>query len=228
MVAMIDFTTARKRMVDNQLLTSGVTDPRILAAMGQVPRELFVPPRSRPTAYLDRQVPLSVAGRYLPAPVPFARLVQLAEILEADRVLDIGCGPAWSTAVLSRLARGVDGQVTGQVTGLEWDATLMAAARSNLNGLGMAAARLVLAGMDRPPPVGGGYDAIVVEGMLDEVPASVLAALAPGGRLVVVLPRQGVGVAHLFVRTGDSVTSRAVFDASMPRLTPEKPPVFEF
>ncbi len=109
---MDDFTTARTKMVDNQLRTQSVTDYEVLAAMGTVPREAFLPPASRALAYIDSDLAVSPAAadsppRYMMEPAPLARLVQLAEVGKADVVLVVGCGTGYSAAVLARLADSV-------------------------------------------------------------------------------------------------------------------------
>src|SRR3569833_2277420 len=86
---MTDYAQARKTMVDNQLRTSGITDRRLLTAMGEVPREAFVPASRRELAYIDEAQPLNGTRRLGP-PAPFAKLIQLASIEQTDRVLDLG------------------------------------------------------------------------------------------------------------------------------------------
>src|SRR5439155_13711965 len=108
--------SARFNMVEAQIRTSNVTDPRILAAMNAVAREKFVPRAARALAYAD--VPVAVApGRYLLDPRSFAKLAQLAQINPTDRILDVGCGTGYSAAVLARLA--------AEVVALEQDADLV-------------------------------------------------------------------------------------------------------
>lgn len=217
---MPDFAALRTTMVASQLRPAGVTDPRLLEAMGQVPRELFLPPGRRMYAYLDAAAPLTADGsRALIPPAIFARLVQAAGLTATDRVLDVGCGPGYSTAVLSRLA--------GEVTGLEWDPALASAARTSLLGFGTLNARIAFGPPDRPP-TGGAYDAIIVEGSLDSVPAGLGAVLAEGGRLAVVLRGSGIGVAWLYVREGAVVTGRPLFDAPIPPLVPRPADGFAF
>ena len=88
---MTDYARARKGMVDNQLRTAGITDRRLLVAMGDVPREQFVPEVRRGLAYIDEAIAVGGA-RKLGPPAPFAKLVQLAEVDGTDHVLDLGCG----------------------------------------------------------------------------------------------------------------------------------------
>src|SRR5471032_2186500 len=98
--------SARFNMVEAQIRSSNVTDPRILAAISAVAREKFVPSASRALAYAD--VPVAIAqGRYLLDPRSFAKLLQLARVSAGDRVLDVACGTGYSSAVLARLAASV-------------------------------------------------------------------------------------------------------------------------
>jgi protein-L-isoaspartate(D-aspartate) O-methyltransferase len=217
---MTDYERARTLMVDNQLRTSAVTDRRLLAAMGAVPRELFVPEARRSVAYIDEaHALLGPSGRSLPAPAPFARLVQLAALDADDLVLDVGAGNGYSTAVLARLA--------GKVVAVESDPTLAKAAKDNLAALGVASATVVEAPLDAGAPKQGPYDAIILEGAVAEVPEKLLKQLKQGGRLVALIRRGGTSVANLFVRFGDEFAPRAEFDISLPPLTRE-PPVEAF
>jgi len=110
---MIDLATARRMMVDGQVRTSDVTDPRIIAAMLDIPRERFVPATQAGLAYLDFDVPVAPAlaagqaARRLLKPMVLAKLIQAAEIDANDHVLDVGCATGYSTAVRARLARSV-------------------------------------------------------------------------------------------------------------------------
>lgn len=212
---MTDFERARRTMVDSQLQTSGVFDRRILGAMGQVPRELFVPESRRAVAYIDDTQPLDEAlpHRRLAAPAPFGRLVQLAEVTAADRVLIVGAGTGYSSAVLSLLA--------ASVVGVEPEAVLAARARDNLSALGISNAEIVEAALDTAPK--GAFDVVLVEGAVDRVPPALLKALDEGGRLVCLLLSGPTAVAHVYKRRGAAVTARAEFNASLPPLAPVRP-----
>jgi len=113
----MDFSAARRNMVERQVRTNKVTDEAVLEALAQLPRERFVPESLSAVAYIDEDVPLG-NGRYLMEPMVFARLVQAAQLQPGDRVLDLGCGCGYSTAILSRLAN--------QVIALESDSSCMA------------------------------------------------------------------------------------------------------
>jgi protein-L-isoaspartate(D-aspartate) O-methyltransferase len=211
---MTDYARSRKAMVDNQLRPSSITDRRLLGAMGELPRELFVPEPRRSLAYIDETHVLpGGSGRALPAPAPFARLVQLAQIGPVDTVLDVGCGSGYSAAVVAQLA--------ARVVALESDAGLAAAARNNLKSLGIANVEIVEGPLDAGAPKLGPFDAIVVEGAVTAVSQKLFGQLKEGGRLVALIRKGSTAVANAYVRSGDEFASRAEFDANLPPLTRE-------
>lgn len=212
---MTDYAQARRGMVENQLRATGVTDKRLLAAMMEVPRERFVPASRAAIAHADVDHPLP-GGRWLAAPSPFARLVQLAGIVETDRVLDVGAASGYSTAVLAGMAR--------EVIGLESDADLAHEARRTLTELGLANVGVLHAVLDGSVALEGRFDAIVIEGAVADPPSAFFPLLAEGGRLVALIGRGGSAIAHLYVRAGDDITPRAEFNASLPALPLAPPP----
>jgi protein-L-isoaspartate(D-aspartate) O-methyltransferase len=109
---MIDFARERRTMVETQLRPNEVTDTKLLAAMGALPRDRFVPERLRMLSYMDEGIEVfpgidGAPARFLLAPMVLARLVQLAAVEPGDAVLDIGCASGYSTAVLAALGRSV-------------------------------------------------------------------------------------------------------------------------
>jgi protein-L-isoaspartate(D-aspartate) O-methyltransferase len=211
---MESFDGARRRMVDNQLRTSGITDRRLLTAMGEVPRERFVPSDREALAYSDVAHPLA-PGRMLAPPAPFARLVQLAEVSAGDRVLDVGAGTGYGAAVLARLATHVEA--------LESDPRLAAEARATLGALGVGNLE-VKQGPLTGDGLAGPYDVILLEGAVAEVPQPLLAALADGGQLVALIAAGGPAVATLYLRSGAEVAARHSFNTSMPPLVAARQP----
>ena len=217
---MADFATARLRMVDNQLRTSAVTDHRILTAMGDVPREAFLPADREALAYAD--VVHALGGdRFLAAPAPFAKLLQLAEIIHTDRVLDVGAGTGYSTAVLARLG--------AHVTGLEPDPALAGKARANLADAGVTNAEISTGGFDGDGLPRDHFDVIIVEGALDAEPSPLFHLLRDGGRLVALIAAGGTAVAHIFVKSGGEVAGRSEFNTTLPPLAAApRPETFVF
>ena len=222
---MDDFAGARTKMVNSQLRTENVTDYAVLAAMGSLPREAFVPASQRALAYLDKDVPLGARGegplRYLMEPAPFARLVQLAEVTSSDTILDIGCGSGYSTAVLAQLGRFV--------VGLESDATLAAEASQRLNRLGIANVKVAFGALEAGYPSDGPYDVIMVEGSVEVLPAALFGQLKEGGRLVAVVGYGRSGVATLCTKSDNQIGRRSAFNADVRPLPGfSKSPAFVF
>lgn len=215
---MTDFAAARRHMVDGQVRTADVTDPRILAAMFEVARENFLPAGLAGLAYLDLDVPLG-GGRRLLKPMVLAKLIQALDLAGADRVLDIGCATGYSAALLARIA--------GHVVALEQDASLAQAATAALataSNVTVAVGPL-MAGW----PSAASYDAILVDGGAETVPAALFHQLKDGGRLACVLGSGPGAKATLYRRSGDEIGSRAVFDAAATVLPGfVQPPVFAF
>lgn len=208
---MVDFQRARTQMVENQLRSGGVTNAPILASMRAVPREEFVPPARRDLAYVDDIQWFGERGagrRFMAAPVTLAKLLKLADIQPHETVLDMGAATGYSTAVIARLATSV--------VGLEQDSVLAAAASTNLAALGLNNARIV-AGSFEAPPVAG-FNVIVLQGAVDAVSKAHFAALADGGRIVALLRTGATALAHIFFKSGDTVTARAEFNAFLPPL----------
>jgi protein-L-isoaspartate(D-aspartate) O-methyltransferase len=216
----MDFSAARRNMVERQVRTNKVTDEAVLAAFGQVPREIFVPDRLRRVAYVDEDVPLG-GGRYLMEPMVFARLLQAAELQPEDLVLDIGCGPGYSTGVLSHLVK--------QVIALESDRNLAQLARARVEELSISNATLVEGPLEQGWPDESPYNAIILGGAAERIPDVILSQLAEGGRLVGVENRGGIGRAMLYLGHRGIVSGRPLFDAAvamLPGITVEPSFVF--
>ena len=219
---MTDFATARLNMVEGQVKPNKVTDPAIIDAMLEIPRELFVPAAMRGIAYVDEDLPIG-RGRYLVEPMVLARMIQEAEIGPGDVVLDVGCTAGYSTAVMARLAN--------TVVAVESDHEFAQQAGTLLSQLGVDNAVVMEGALTDGYPAQAPYQRIIVSGAVAEVPAALTDQLADDGRLVAVVagPPGSVGVATLFRRTGSAVTDRPLFDAGTPILPGfERKPVFEF
>lgn len=209
---MVDFERARIMMVESQVKTSNVTDRRVWSAMLGMPRELFVPEDRRDLAYIDapHKFTGSAGERFLAAPAPFAKLVQLGEVDHTDRVLDVGCTSGYSTAVLARLG--------AHVVGVESDAALAAAAQRNLSGLGITNAEVVRADLLAGAPDMGPYDVIIVEGAVDSAPESLFRQLKVGGRLVALIRRGATATAYHYTKSATDVAGTPGFNTSLPAL----------
>ena len=163
-------------MIDEQLAGRGITDGRVLEAMGRVPRELFVTDRDRRKAYRD--MPLRIGfGQTISQPFMVAVICQAAEVREGDRVLDIGTGSGYQAAVLAELG--------AKVYTVERIPDLAARARERLAGAGYEGVAVHVGDGSLGLPEHGPYDAIVVAAAAPAMPESLYEELRERGRLVV-------------------------------------------
>ena len=205
---MPDFAALRRAMVDGQVRTADVTDQRIIEAMLELPRERFVADDKAAVAYLDLDVPVGdakQATRRLLKPMVLAKLVQIAAPAATDRVLDVGCGTGYSTALLAHLA--------ATVVGLEEDAALARRAAETIVGLGLHNARIVTSPLTRGVSESAPYNVIILEGSCEVIPTGLLDQLDEGGRLITIVGRNP-GKAVIYRRTEGEFSSRPVFDAA--------------
>ena len=222
---MSGFSTARQKMVDGQVLTSDVTDHRILDAMLALPREEFVPDDKRALAYLDLDLDVAANGaakRFLVKPMLTAKLLQAAEILETDNVLIVGAASGYAAAVAAQFA--------GKVTATESDPALVAKGKDVLGRLdpaGRVAFRVAEpAGGD---PSGAPYDVIILNGATEVVPDNLYAQLRDGGRLLGVFAMTRPPRAMIVRRSHGDFGIRTLFDAAAPLLPGlERVPEFNF
>lgn len=216
---MFDFARARRTMVDCQVRTFDVTDRDVLAALEFLPRERFVPEDRQLLAFSDQHLVVSDKsgdgrvpehGRFLLAPLIFARLVQALELREGARALDVGAATGYGSAVLARLG--------AQVTALESDEAVAARTRDLAAEFGEGRITVVTGPLAEGWSAGAPYDAIVINGAFERVPEKLVAQLADGGRLVGISSESGAPKAVLIQRAGDSTGTRTLFDAPAPVL----------
>ncbi len=164
---------ARRSMVEKQLAARGIGDERVLEAMAAVPREAFLPDRVKGRAYEDSALPID-CGQTISQPWIVAAICQALELRGDERVLEIGTGSGYSTAVLARLAPSV--------VSVERHAELADAAAAALAG--ESGVEVVCGDGSTGLPDRAPFDAIAVHAAVPEAPAELLSQLAPGGRLV--------------------------------------------
>jgi protein-L-isoaspartate(D-aspartate) O-methyltransferase len=206
---MIDFAAAREAMVDRQVRTADVTRYPIIEAMLAVPREDFVPEALRPVAYLGEHVPLG-PGRVLLDPRVFAKLLDALDPGPSDLVLDVGCALGYSTAVLARMAEAV--------VALEEDPEMAREAEALLAAHGVDNAVVQAGPLAAGVSEHGPFDAILLEGAVEVLPATLAGQVKPGGRVAAVFVDGARGHARLGVRAGPGITWRRIFDATAPVL----------
>jgi protein-L-isoaspartate(D-aspartate) O-methyltransferase len=169
-----EFVRPRRRLVE-RLARSGIRDPRLLRAFEAVPRHRLVPEALQGSAYRDRALPIG-AGQTISAPGVVAAMTEALELRGPETVLEIGTGSGYQAAILSRLA--------ARVVSVERLPGLAARARSALDRLGVQNVVVHLGDGSAGRPAEAPFDAIVVTAGGPEIPAPLLAQLAPGGRLV--------------------------------------------
>jgi protein-L-isoaspartate(D-aspartate) O-methyltransferase len=170
-----DFAAQRKAMVINQIETRGVRDPRVLVAMRAVPRQRFVPAHLAASAYHDSPLPIGM-GQTISQPYIVALMSEMLELTGRERVLEIGTGSGYQTAILAQLA--------AEVISVERFESLAQKARDRLAELGYDHVRVEVGDGSLGWPEEAPYDAILVTAASPEVPPPLAAQLAEGGRLV--------------------------------------------
>ena len=170
-----NFASARNRMVEAQIARRGVRDARVLAAMRIVPRELFIAPTFRQLAYEDGALPIA-EGQSISQPYIVAAMLEAAGLEADSKVLEIGAGSGYVTALLGRVA--------DKVFAVERHGALTEAARERLRALGYDNVELRTADGSSGWPEAAPFDAIIVSAGGPQVPESLKQQLAIGGRLV--------------------------------------------
>jgi protein-L-isoaspartate(D-aspartate) O-methyltransferase len=202
---MTDYAAARLNMVESQIRPNRVTDPRVVGAMLELPRERFVPETLRGIAYVDEDVPLG-SGRYLMEPMVLARLIQTARIEASDTVLEVGSGTGYGAAVMAQMA--------ARVVALESDAALARQAQAALAALGVGNVEVVTGSLNQGYARSAPYNVIVFGGAVQHIPSTIIDQLAEGGRLVAAVTAPGEpGRATLITKVAGALSRRVVFDA---------------
>jgi|GEM_PF-47828 len=195
-----DYAVRRLRMVEEQLVRRGFRDEEVLAAMRSVPRHLFVPGSAAAEAYFDTPLPIGL-GQTISQPYMVALMTALLEVDVRSRVLEVGAGSGYQTAVLA--------EVAGEVFAVERLAPLAERARATLARLGYTNVRLAIGDGARGWHEHAPFQGILVAAAADEVPPELLYQLADGGRLVVPVGRgRGDQVLTIVERIGESFEER--------------------
>jgi protein-L-isoaspartate(D-aspartate) O-methyltransferase len=210
---MQDFSLARRAMIDSQLRPEGVTDRGVLAAMGSVPREQFVPGPARALAYFDR--PLKIAeGRAMMPPAALGRLLTELAPQPGERALVVGSGSGYSAALLRAI--GLD------VVALESDEALVSAAID-------AGIETVVGDLASGWANGAPYDLILLDGAVEQVPPALVKQLRDGGRLAGAIIDRGISRLVIGRASGGALGLRSLADAEVDALPGfERPRAFTF
>jgi protein-L-isoaspartate(D-aspartate) O-methyltransferase len=198
---MTDFAALRASMVERQLRGRGISDERVLSAMGEVPREEFVPDAYRARAYSDSALPIG-EGQTISQPWIVAAIAQALELRGDETVLEVGTGSGYSAAVLARLG--------AHVVGIERRPGLARQARTVLARLGCEKVEVIVGDGSRGLPDRPPFGAIAVHAVAPAPPRSLLEQLAEGARLVVPIAAQGADMLTVFRREGADLRSETI------------------
>lgn len=170
------YSALRVRMVESQLRARGIADERVLGAMLRVPRHEFSPERYRDQAYEDHPLPIA-EGQTISQPYIVASMLEAVQLSARDKVLEVGTGSGYVTALLAEL--------TGEVVSIERHASLAERARALLAGMGYTNVRIIVGDGSRGFTELAPYDAIIVSAAAPELPNELIGQLADGGRMII-------------------------------------------
>jgi protein-L-isoaspartate(D-aspartate) O-methyltransferase len=205
---------ARHVMVEEQLVARDIKEPRVLAAMREVPRHEFVPESHRTEAYDDR--PLSIGfGQTISQPYIVALMTQQLGLKPTDRVLEIGTGSGYQAAVLARLA--------AEVYSIEIVEPLAKRAEADLERLGFTNVKVKAGDGYAGWPEAAPFDAVIVTCAPDHVPEPLVSQLKEGGRMIIPVGEEG-GVQELYLleKRGTEVREQAVLPVRFVPMTGQR------
>lgn len=208
-----DFAAARAAMVESQLRPQGVTDFAVLAAMGRVPREIYLPAHTRPLAYVDRAVAIG-DGRFLASPGVLGQLLDEIEPRPGELALVVGAGTGYSAAILTAIGL--------EVVAVESDPALAEQARAN-------GADIFEAPLTEGHAAAAPYDVILIDGAVEAIPTAIIGQLGDGGRLGTGIVDRGVTRLVVGRKSGGAFGTISIGDAGIPILPGfSSPQVFTF
>lgn len=219
---------ARYNMIEQQIRPWNVLDEEVLALLGKVHRENFVPPEHAGLAFMDLEIPLAAPaeeaaakGWCMLAPRIEARMLQDLKIKPTDRVLEIGAGSGYMAALLAAQAK--------EVVTMEIDPELAEMARENLLSAGVKNVEVKLANGATASLAQGTFDVIVLSGSVAEIPKALYAQLNEGGRIAAIVGHMPVMRFTLVTKNGNSFEVKKPWDIAASRLVGfEEPSRFSF
>ncbi len=206
----MNFETARHNMIEQQIRPWNVIDPVTLEVIETIPRENFVAEELTGSAFSDVELPIG-HGQLMLSPKIEAKILQAVQVKETDKVLEIGTGSGYLTALLAHLAYSV--------TSVEIYADLSEQAQKRIAAEGIKNVNFVVADAANGYDEGGSYDVIVLTGSVPELPESFKQNLKVGGRLFAVIGDDPIMEATLITRVSDSqFAEQALFETELPVL----------
>jgi protein-L-isoaspartate(D-aspartate) O-methyltransferase len=186
----------RSLMVESQIRSRGITNPRLLAAMRDIPRHLFIPPPYNTSAYEDTPLPIG-NGQTISQPYIVALMTELLDPQPEDHVLEIGAGSGYQAAILSMLVR--------QVTTIERIPAVADLARENLEKLGLKNISIIIGDGTQGSPGNAPYDGIIITAAAPQIPQPLIDQLGAGGILVAPVGGREIQELITLTRRGSSI-----------------------
>ncbi len=216
----MDTDFARQQMVEQQVRAWDVLDPDVLQVLKDIPREQFVPTGYESLAFADTEIPIG-RDQAMMTPTLEGRVLQALRPAPGENVLEVGTGTGFLTACLARLA--------GQVTSIDIYDDFLATARANIEDSGLGDVTLLQMDATESLP-DGPFDAIAVTGSIETFDPRFVEALAPDGRLFIVVGAGPAMDARIVTRTGDNDwDSESLFETTLaPLVNGVEPPQFSF
>jgi len=184
----------RYRMVERQIEARGIHNPRVLAAMREIPRHLFIPSPYDQAAYEDKPLPIG-NGQTISQPYIVALMTELLQPELSDNVLEIGAGSGYQAAILSRLVR--------RLTTMERIPSVVILARNNITSLGIQNVEVIEGDGTQGYPLNAPYNGIIVTAAAPEIPRALTDQLAEGGKLVAPVGERDVQELMTLKKQGD-------------------------
>lgn len=206
---MPDFAKRRLMMVDTQVRPSDVTRYPIIDAMLAVPREIYVPIDRIEAAYMGENLTLG-PDRVLLEPRTLAKMLDALALGPQDLVLDIGAGLGYGAAVMARMVAAV--------VAVEEDPAMAAEAERTLAAEAVHTVAVVQGPLAEGAPQHGPYDAVIIEGAVEQIGDAILAQIKDGGRIAALFAEGPLGAVRIGYKNGDNVTWRFDFNAGAPVL----------
>jgi protein-L-isoaspartate(D-aspartate) O-methyltransferase len=212
---------AHHNMVEQQMRPWEILDSKVLSAFTDIPRENFVSQAQKPLAYADIQLPIG-HGQKMLEPKVEGRMLQALEIKPTDRVLEVGTGSGFVTALLASLAKRVDS--------VEINQELADFAKENLQATEFTNINLQKAdALDASYVPAIQYDVIILGGSVATLPEHLLKALKVGGRMFVFIAKEYIAQAAVVSKINDEVLSKDIFETnSLPLIQDSEPAEFTF
>lgn len=206
---MTDHPARRRAMVDGHVRPADVTKYPIIAAMLDVPREDFVPGVLRDLAYVGEHLDIG-GGRVLLDPRVFAKMLDALDLQASDLVLDVGAAHGYSAAVIGRMVEAV--------VAIEEASDMVAEAEAQLALHQADNVAVIEAPLAQGAPQQGPYDAVVIEGGVEQVPQAILDQVKEGGRIAAIFMQGNLGAVRIGHKSGGRMAWRFAFNAAAPVL----------